>query len=77
MKKIVTFLVLLPLRFYKYFISPWLGSNCRFHPTCSEYCKEAIEKRGAFVGAWLSIYRILRCNPFCKSGLDPVPEKKK
>jgi putative membrane protein insertion efficiency factor len=77
MKKIVIFLVLLPLRFYKYFISPWLGSNCRFHPTCSEYCKEAIEKRGVFVGLWLSVRRILRCNPFCKSGLDPVPEKKK
>lgn len=49
---------------------------CRFTPTCSAYAIEAIQKRGAFVGTLLSIWRILRCNPLCKGGYDPVPEKK-
>lgn len=69
------YLFSLPLKFYKLFISPWLGTNCRFHPTCSEYCREAIEKRGVIKGGILSIYRLLRCNPWGGSGYDPVPEK--
>ncbi len=72
MKKIFT----IPFRLYKYLVSPWLGANCRFHPTCSEYAKEAIETHGIFKGGILSIYRLLRCNPFGGSGHDPVPPKK-
>lgn len=60
---------------YKRFISPILPSACRFWPTCSQYASEAIEIHGAFKGSLLSIWRILRCNPFCKGGYDPVPPK--
>jgi hypothetical protein len=58
--------------FYKFAISPFLGRNCRFYPTCSEYAKEAIIKKGVFKGVCFAIYRIVRCNPFSKGGYDPV-----
>jgi len=61
------------VRVYQRAISPWLGPHCRFQPTCSEYCIQALRKRGVFVGLCLSVWRILRCNPFCKGGYDPVP----
>ena len=60
------------IRFYKAAISPWLGANCRFTPTCSEYAMEAIQRHGALKGFWMATGRILRCNPFCKGGYDPV-----
>lgn len=63
------------LRFYKKRISPGLGNHCRFTPTCSEYAYEAIETHGVFKGLGLSVWRLLRCNPFGKWGYDPVPEK--
>lgn len=46
---------------------------CRFHPTCSEYCLEAVQRHGAVRGLWLGLKRILRCHPFCEGGIDPVP----
>ena len=64
------------VKFYQLCISPFTPPSCRFTPTCSAYAIEAIQKRGAFVGTLLSIWRILRCNPLCKGGYDPVPEKK-
>ena len=64
------------LKGYKKFISPMLGNNCRFLPTCSEYAMEAILVHGALKGSALAFWRILRCNPFCKGGFDPVPPKK-
>lgn len=66
-------LLLALLRFYKRKISPGLPPSCRFQPTCSEYAMEAIEKYGAWKGGWLALWRVLRCNPFCKGGYDPVP----
>jgi putative membrane protein insertion efficiency factor len=60
------------IRFYKAAISPWLGANCRFTPTCSAYAIDAIEKYGAWKGTGMAAWRILRCNPFCKGGYDPV-----
>jgi putative membrane protein insertion efficiency factor len=66
------YLVLDFLRLYKTFVSPFLPSACRFTPTCSEYAMHAVEKYGAFRGTWLGIKRILRCQPFCKGGHDPV-----
>lgn len=60
------------IRFYRAAISPWLGANCRFVPTCSEYAMEAIDRHGAWKGTWMAAGRILRCNPFCKGGYDPV-----
>ena len=61
------------IRFYQKQISPFLGKNCRFSPTCSQYALQAIQKYGALRGGWLTLKRILRCNPFCKGGYDPVP----
>ena len=61
---------------YKKFLSPLLPPACRFHPTCSQYCSEALEVHGFFKGGWLGMKRILRCNPFFKGGYDPVPEKR-
>jgi putative membrane protein insertion efficiency factor len=66
-------LLIAPIRFYRYVISPWLGYNCRFTPTCSAYAIEAIETHGALCGGWLSLRRILRCHPWCHGGHDPVP----
>jgi uncharacterized protein len=66
------FLVLDFLRLYKTFLSPFLPSACRFEPTCSQYTAEAVEKYGAIRGTWMGAKRILRCQPFCKGGYDPV-----
>ncbi|MBR2044480.1 MAG: membrane protein insertion efficiency factor YidD [Clostridia bacterium] len=69
-------LLIKAVRFYQKRISPAKGSPCcRFYPTCSAYAIEALEIHGAFKGSLLSAWRILRCNPFCKGGVDPVPEK--
>ncbi len=58
---------------YQYFLSPLIGNQCRFEPTCSNYAIQAIEKYGAFKGGWLMIKRLVRCQPLCKGGKDPVP----
>lgn len=63
-----------PIRAYQYLISPLLGSNCRFYPSCSHYALEAIETHGPLKGSWLGLKRILRCHPFSEGGIDPVPE---
>ena len=65
-------LVVIILRTYKRWISPMLPSACRFHPTCSEYMIEAVEKHGALQGAWMGLLRLLRCHPFHEGGFDPV-----
>ena len=66
------FLVLDLLGVYKVLVSPFLPPACRFEPTCSEYAREAVEKYGALRGTWMGAKRILRCQPFCKGGHDPV-----
>ncbi len=66
------FLILDFLRFYKSWISPFLPPSCRFTPSCSTYAMEAVEKYGATRGSWMGFTRILRCQPFCKGGHDPV-----
>ncbi|MBQ8739380.1 MAG: membrane protein insertion efficiency factor YidD [Clostridia bacterium] len=71
MKKILKFFI----KLYRKLISPLLPNACRFTPTCSQYAIEAIDKFGAVRGSILAIWRILRCNPFCRGGYDPVPDK--
>lgn len=66
-------LLIAPIRFYRYVISPWLGYNCRFTPSCSAYAIEALETHGALCGSWLTLRRIVRCHPWCHGGHDPVP----
>ena len=61
------------LRMNKKIISPMLPNSCRFHPTCSVYAMEALEKHGVLNGTWLAIKRVLKCHPFHKGGFDPVP----
>lgn len=70
----MTRLLLLLIAVYKRLLSPFLGSRCRFHPTCSAYAQVAIARFGPWRGTVLAIWRILRCQPLCTGGLDPVPE---
>ncbi|MBX3453030.1 membrane protein insertion efficiency factor YidD [Ferrovibrio sp.] len=63
----------LPVQAYRLFLSPWVGHNCRFQPTCSCYALEALERHGALRGGALAAWRLARCNPFGGSGFDPVP----
>lgn len=72
MKKIFLKLI----RFYQTGISPNTPPRCKYYPTCSQYGYEAIERFGVLKGGALTIWRILRCNPFSRGGYDPVPEKK-
>jgi putative membrane protein insertion efficiency factor len=58
---------------YRYLVSPWLGTNCRYYPSCSEYASQAIAKHGAAKGSWLAAKRVCRCHPWHDGGFDPVP----
>jgi putative membrane protein insertion efficiency factor len=69
--------LLLSLWIYRKTISPWLPPCCRFTPTCSHYAIEAVRLHGAWKGFWLAFWRVMRCQPFCKGGYDPVPLPKK
>lgn len=75
LKSALSGILILLIRFYQLAISPWLGSSCRYQPTCSAYMLEAIRIWGPFRGGWLGIRRIFRCHPWGDSGYDPVPEK--
>jgi hypothetical protein len=61
------------VRAYRLFLSPWLGSSCRFEPTCSLYSLGALDAHGALAGSYLTVARIARCHPWCAGGHDPVP----
>ena len=80
MKNVLRFIVKLPANFlillikiYQFTLSPFIGRNCRYTPTCSNYGIEAIRKYGAIKGGWLTIKRVASCNPWGGSGYDPVP----
>lgn len=72
MKQVLITLV----RGYRLLLSPWLGSSCRFEPTCSAYALEALQRHGAAAGSYLAAARILRCHPWCAGGIDAVPAHK-
>ncbi|MDY7231236.1 membrane protein insertion efficiency factor YidD [Hyalangium rubrum] len=69
----LAFLLSLPIRFYRRVIGPLLPKVCRFHPSCSTYALQALEKHGGLKGSGLTVWRLLRCNPFHPGGVDPVP----
>lgn len=69
----VSSLLIMPIRFYQWCISPMLPDSCRYTPTCSQYAIEALRKHGPVRGLWLAIKRISRCHPWGGSGYDPVP----
>lgn len=74
--KIIIFPFVVLVRFYQLVISPLTPATCRFSPTCSSYMIEALRTHGLFYGGYLGIKRIISCNPWGRSGYDPVPEKK-
>lgn len=63
------------IKAYRFFLSPWLGSACRFTPTCSQYALQALDRHGPAAGSYLAARRLLRCHPACAGGHDPVPEQ--
>lgn len=73
LKWIVGGIFIILIKLYQYLLSPLLGAQCRYTPTCSQYGMEAIKKYGAFKGGWLTLKRIARCNPWGGHGHDPVP----
>lgn len=60
---------------YRLLFSPWLGSSCRFEPTCSQYSLDALQRHGAMAGTYLTVARLARCHPWCDGGHDPVPDR--
>ncbi|UZJ41434.1 membrane protein insertion efficiency factor YidD [Prosthecochloris sp. SCSIO W1101] len=71
--KIINQVPILLIKFYRLYISPLLGPSCRFYPTCSNYALEAFRTHNFFYALWLTVWRVMRCNPFSKGGYDPVP----
>ncbi len=71
--QILTYPFILIVKFYQSYISPLIGTNCRYTPTCSQYSIKSLKKHGLFIGLYLSIKRIIKCNPLFKGGYDPVP----
>ena len=76
MNALKTFFISL-IKFYKIFLSPFLGANCRYIPTCSDYTIQAIEQKGIIKGIYISVKRMLRCHPFGGSGYNPVSNKRR
>ena len=75
LNKVLTFPLVILIRFYQKFVSPFLGTNCRYQPTCSHYTLEALKVHGLLKGGWLSVKRIASCHPWGGDGYDPVPPK--
>ncbi len=71
--KVINQVPIFLIKFYRAYISPLLGPSCRFYPTCSSYALEVFRTHNFFYALWLTLWRVLRCNPFSKGGYDPVP----
>ena len=76
MNSILSELIIKCIKAYRFILSPWLGNQCRFYPSCSNYAIEAVQKHGALKGSCLAIKRISSCHPWHHGGIDPVPDKK-
>ncbi|MBT6099364.1 MAG: membrane protein insertion efficiency factor YidD [Marinovum sp.] len=70
----LAFAISLPIHAYRLLLSPWVGKNCRYDPTCSAYALQALQRHGAIKGSWLSLHRIMKCHPWGDSGTDEVPD---
>tara|TARA_S200000501_G_scaffold250015_1_gene234219 strand:+ start:387 stop:599 length:213 start_codon:yes stop_codon:yes gene_type:complete len=68
----IKYLLLKLISFYKSFLSPYFSGNCKYEPSCSNYSHQAINKHGAFKGSFLTILRLVKCNPFTRGGYDPI-----
>lgn len=75
MTTFVQWLLILPIRAYRYLLSPWIGNSCRFTPSCSLYMMQAIQTHGSAKGLYLGTRRLCRCHPWHEGGYDPVPPK--
>lgn len=75
LKKLFSYILIMLVRFYQLALSPLLGRNCRYAPTCSQYTLEAIREWGPLKGSWMGMKRISRCHPWGSHGYDPVPKK--
>ena len=73
-RHLLIWLMSLPIRLYRYLLSPWIMPRCRYLPTCSEYADRALERHGLWAGGWMTLARLLRCHPWGNSGLDYVPD---
>jgi len=74
MHAVITKLLIVFIKAYRYLLSPWLGQQCRFHPTCSQYALDALQIHGPYRGSWLALKRLASCHPWHAGGIDPVPE---
>ncbi|NTV92590.1 MAG: membrane protein insertion efficiency factor YidD [Chlorobiaceae bacterium] len=75
LRKLFNAVPIILIRFYRAFLSPLMGPSCKYYPTCSAYALEAYQQYNIFYASWLTLWRVLRCNPFSKGGYDPVPLK--
>ena len=75
LRELPKYLLMGAVRAYRLLLSPWLGSSCRFEPTCSAFSLLALEKHGAAAGTYLTLHRLVRCHPLCVGGHDPVPDR--
>ena len=76
MRVVISKLLITLIKVYRLLLSPWLGQQCRFHPTCSQYALQAIQQHGPYIGFWLAVKRLASCHPWHAGGIDPVPENR-
>jgi len=74
MRQLISAVIAMPIRFYRYWVSPWLAPRCRFYPTCSAYALDALKEHGPLRGSGLTMLRVAKCHPFHPGGFDPVPQ---
>ncbi|MEL0082636.1 MAG: membrane protein insertion efficiency factor YidD [Gammaproteobacteria bacterium] len=71
----IRYLLIKIVQAYRFFLSPWLGNHCRFHPTCSDYCLQCLRHFSPWTALWLTLKRVGRCHPWSAGGVDPIPNE--